>query len=606
MSWEIILVVCLLVLSLGSFIWEKISTDVTAIALFAIIIGVSAFSSSDKIPSIEELLAVFANPAALTIALMFVISEALNKCGAIERFSSFLGSLESLSYRQILVVIVLSVAIISAFINNTPVVVVFVPVVMSLSKRMGIPASKLLIPLSYASIFGGCCTLIGTSTNILGSSIIENAGYEPIGMFELGKVGLPLLLIATIYLIFFANRLIPKRETLTSILSEEEKKEYFTEIFVRYDSDIIGKAISEIDILKRGMRVVEIIRNGVALDGELKTLPLSAGDRIILSCRASGMAHVGMDELHFLSGVEDSHGLEEIAVNQGVIGESVITPTSSLISKTIREINFRQRYRVVVLAIHRHGRNVRDKLYTTRLSAGDTLLIMGTNQAIDSLRKSGDLVLLDRPVIQVDKNASSRMPIVLGTIAGVIACASFGIMPIVGAAAIGVAILFLTGCLKNKEGYDSIQWSILMLIYGMLSLGIMMEKSGASALFAESLVQVVNHMASPEWRPYIMLAVLYLTTSVLTEMLSNNATIVLMTPIALSLSTTLGVDARPFIIAACVAASASFTTPIGYQTNTYIYSVGGYRFSDFIKIGLPLNLLYFACCMFLIPRIWSF
>ena len=606
MSWEIILVVCLLIISLGSFIWEKISTDVTAVSLFGILIGVAAFADSEKIPTVNELLSVFANPAAVTIAFMFVISEALNRCGAIERFSSFLGGLQNLSYRQLMLILILSVAVISAFINNTPVVVVFVPVVMSLARNMNIPASKLLIPLSYASIFGGCCTLIGTSTNILGSSIIQKAGHEPISMFELGKVGLPLLFIATLYLLLFANKLIPKRETLTSILSDEEKTEYFTEIFVRHDSDIIGKALGEIDVLKRGMRVVEIIRNGVATEGELKKEPLLAGDRIILSCRASGLAAVGVDELHFMSGVEDSHGLEEIAVNQGVIGESVITPTSSLISKTIREINFRQRYRVVVLAIHRHGRNVRDKLYTTRLAAGDTLLIMGTNQVIDSLRKSGDLVLLDRPVHQVDKNASRRMPIVLATILGVIGCASFGVMPIVAAAAIGVAILFVTGCLKSKQGYDSIQWSILMLIYGMLGLGIMMEKSGASTLFAQTLVNLVTQMATPEMRPYIMLAVMYLTTSILTEMLSNNATIVLMAPIALSLSATLEVDARPFIVAACVAASASFTTPIGYQTNTYIYSVGGYRFSDFLKIGLPLNLLYFAFCMFLIPKIWSF
>jgi di/tricarboxylate transporter len=606
MSWEVLLVAVLLIVTLGSFIWEKISTDVTAITLFAIIIGVSAFSESPKIPTIDELMAVFANPAAITIAMMFVISAALNSCGAIERFSSLLGGLTTMSYRQLVLIIVISVGFISAFINNTPVVVVFVPVVISIAKTMQIPASKLLIPLSYASIFGGCCTLIGTSTNILGSSIIQNAGHDPIGMFELSKVGIPLLLIATIYLVLFANKLIPKRETLTSILSEDEKKEYFTEIFVRFDSDIIGKGLSEIDVLKRGMRVVEIIRNGVALEGDLRKIPLAAGDRIILSCRASGMAQVGMDELHFMSGVEDSHGLEEIAVNQGVIGESVISPTSTLISKTIREINFRQRYRVIVLAIHRHGRNVREKLYTTRLKAGDTLLIMGTNQAIESLRKSGDLVLLDRPLLEVDSSAKKKMPIVLGTIIGIIACASTGIMPIVAASAIGVAILFITGCLKTKEGYDSVEWSILMMIYGMLGLGIMMEKSGASTLFAESIVSVVSHFASPDWQPIIMLAVLYLTTSILTEMLSNNATIVLMAPIALSMSVSLQVDARPFIVAACIAASASFATPIGYQTNTYIYSVGGYRFTDFMKIGLPLNFIYFVSCMVLIPRIWSF
>lgn len=605
MTWEILFIFTLLIGALISFTMEKIPTDLTALLLFAIVIIVSIASSSEHMPTVEELFSVFSNPAPLTVAAMFIISAALEKCGAIEIMSRFLSRLTKIGYSSFILFLVAIVATLSAFVNNTPVVVVLMPVVLSLSRPLGVAASKLLIPLSYASIFGGCCTLIGTSTNILASGILSEHDQPPIGMFELGKVGLPLLFIGALYLAFFARKLLPNRETLTSILSEDERKEYITEAYVKVDSPIIGKSTTEVSIFRaHGIRILEIIRNGVALSEDPSSVTLNSGDRLILACRAKAIAQAHSAEgINFVS--EEGLGLEQIAAHESSIVEGVISPTSGILGFNIREINFRQRYRMIILAIHRRGRNVREKLGSLRLESGDTLLMMGTNQAIEYIRRTNDIILLDRPPIPA-LNLRKKMPIVLSVIVGVVLLSAFKVMPIIAATMVAVAILFVTGCLKTKEGYGSVEWSILVLIYGMLAMGVAMEKTGASIFIAENLSTLVNFFTPEEWQPIVMLACIYFCTWVLTEVLSNNATVVLMVPIALSLAQTLQVDPRPFAIAACIASSASFSTPIGYQTNTYVYGVGGYRFSDFSKVGIPLNLIYWGMSVLLIPKIWPF
>ena len=605
MSWEIIFVLGLLVCTVVSFALEKIPTDQTAILAITAILVAGLLPMAKTLPDTAMLLGVLTNPAPLTIAAMFVISAALEKCGAIEILAVYLGKLATIGYRRFLLVLVLGVAVISAFVNNTPVVVVFLPVVLSLSRQLKVPASKLLIPLSYASIFGGTCTLVGTSTNLLGSSIIEQAGHPPLAMFELASIGVPLLLIGTVYLLIFGNRLLPNRESLTSILSEEERKEYLTEAFVKKGSPLAGISAGESDLLKRSsVRILEIIRNEVALPGNLREVKLRESDRLILACRPSGFAHARSVEGLDL-GMEIGLGLETIAAHEGSIVEGVIGPRSTITGKTISELHFRQRFRMIILAIHRKGINLRDTIDELTLKFGDTVLMMGTDQAIEQLRTSDDVLLLDRPATPA-KSLRRKMPLVLTILAGVVAIAALTPAPIVATALTGCALVFATGCLKPDEGYASIEWSIIMLIYGMLGLGLAMQTTGAAQLLANALVGLADATVSDPLKPYILLAALYLCTSILTEMLSNNATIVLMAPLAIGMAETLGVDPRPFIVAACIASSASFTTPIGYQTNTYVYGVGGYKFADFFKIGLPLNLIYFSVSVVLIPRIWSF
>jgi di/tricarboxylate transporter len=603
--WEIIFVCALLLAALASFIRERIPTDVTAIMVFGVLIGMSFLPFTETLPNLGEVLAVFSNPAPLAIAALFILSAALERCGLIDALARVLDRLTRLGYHGLLVLMILLVALISAFINNTPVVVIFLPVILTLSRKIKTPASKLLIPLSYASIFGGVCTLVGTSTNILASGLIEASGYPPLSMFELARVGLPLMAVGTLYLALFANKRLPVRESLTAILTDEERKEYFTEAFVRANSPLIGETFKGGDLQKaRGVRLLEIIRNGVAVTGEIRSVPLQAGDRLVLACRPSGFVQARSVEGLRL-GVEEREGLETISAHEGSIVEGVIGPRSSITGKTIQELNFRQRFRMIILAIHRRGINMRDRIDSLPLEEGDTILMMGPDSAREQIRRGDDILLLDRPHTP-SEDFRKKAPIVLATMLGVVAAVSFNLIHITAAAIIGVAIILVTGVLRSKEAYAAVDWSILVLIYGMLALGTAMQSTGASVLLAGLIAGIQNFGLPDALALLAILACFYLATSVLTEVLSNNATIVLMVPIALQLGIVLGVDPRPFVIAACVASSASFATPIGYQTNTYVYSVGGYRFADFLRIGLPLNIIYFLGTVTLAPLLWSF
>ena len=605
MSWEIIFVFTLLLFAIGSFIWERIPADLTAITVFGVLIFVSMLSGSHQLPDLDSLLGVFSNSAPLTIAGMFIVSAALERTGAIDLITAYLGKLVKLPYKGFVFIMVIGVAAVSAFVNNTPVVIVLMPVILTLSRDMGIASSKLLIPLSYASIFGGTCTLLGTSTNLLASGILRDAGHAPIGMFELAAVGLPILTFGAIYLVLFGNKLLPQRETLTSILSDEERKEFMTEAFVRQGSDLIGQSAAASGFLKgRGIRLLEIVRHGVAAAGDPRQIALQAGDRLVLSCRPSGVA-----EAHSIKGIalrgELSEGLETIAMDEGAIVEGVVAPHASIAGKTLGEINFRQRFRMVVVAVHRKGQNQREQLGELRLQDGDTLLMMGSTRAIDSLANSDEVILLDRPRVPA-KSVRAKMPIAIGTATGIVALASFNIVPIVAAVSLGVALLLLSGCMKPKDAYASVEWSILLIIFGMLALGSAMDTTGASLLIAKNLTGLVQSVAPEHWQNVMMLLLIYVITSTFTEFLSNNAAVALMVPIALGIAQTLGVDPRPFVVGSCIAASASFATPIGYQTNTYVYGVGGYKFRDFTKVGLPLNIICCIVTVTVVPFFWKF
>lgn len=598
MEWEIIFVFGLLVATLVTFVWEKFPTDLTAMSAFAILMGVSAFTGSERLPTTQESLTVFAEGAPLTIAFMFILSAALERCGAIDQLARILKPIARLGYTPFLFVLVFIVGALSAFVNNTPVVVVLLPVIMTLSKEIGVVPSKLLIPLSYASIFGGTCSLMGTSTNILASSIMESSGLDPLSMFEIGRVGLPLLFAGAIYLVVVGKKLLPKREMLTSILSDDERREYITEAFIPRWSNLDGVSIADSGLLrKRGMRLLEVIRHGIAEKTSNKNFVLEGGDRLILAVRPTGVA-----EARDIKGMElfadAESGVEEIASDEGSIVEGVIAPNSSVVGKTVREINFRQRFRMVVMAVHRHGQNVREKIDTLPLAFGDTLLMMGTDQAIENLRRSEDILLLDKPRVP-NQSSAGYLPWVIGTVIAVVALATFNVLPIVLSTLIGCCVLLLSGVIDPKDGYKAIDWSILALIFGMLGIGQAMETSGATALISDWITAMDMH-------PWLLLFVVYAITSIFTETLSNNATVVVMAPLAIAIAEGIGVDPRPFLIATCVASSASFSTPIGYQTNTYVYSVGGYRFSDFAKVGIPLNLLYLVVTCSLVPLFWPF
>ena len=541
MTWEIIFVFALLAFAIISFIWERISADLTAVTVFGVLIFVSMLTKSDELPDLEALLNVFSNSAPLTIAAMFIVSGALERTGAIDLITSYLRRMVKLPYRLFMFIMVIGVAAVSAFINNTPVVIVLMPVVLTLSREMGIASSKLLIPLSYASIFGGTCTLLGTSTNLLASGILLDSGHAPIGMFELAAVGLPILACGSLYLVFFGNKLLPHRETLTSILSDEERKEFMTEAFVRAGSELKGQTALESGMLKgRGIRLLEIVRQGVAVKGDPKCTKLEVGDRLVLACRPSGVAEANSIKGISLHG-QISAGLETIATDEGALVEGVVGPHATIAGKTLGEINFRQRFRMVVVAVHRKGHNQRDRLDSLRLQPGDTLLMMGSTKAINSLSSSEEIILLDRPRLPA-RSVRAKMPIAIAVTIGIVTMATLNLVPIVAAVSLGVALLMLTGCMKPKDAYASVEFSILMIIFGMLALGQAMDSTGASLMIAESMIHFVQNFAPEHLQNVLMLAFVYIITSTFTEFLSNNAAIALMVPIALGIATTLGID----------------------------------------------------------------
>jgi di/tricarboxylate transporter len=354
----------------------------------------------------------------------------------------------------------------------------------------------------------------------------------------------------------------------------------------------------------KGIRLLEIIRNGVAVEEDILITHLQSGDRLVLACRPSGFVEARAVEGLRLA-VEEREGLETISAHEGAIVEGVIGPRSSIIGKTIHELNFRQRFRMIILAIHRRGINMRERIDTLPLEEGDTILMMGTDSAREQIRRGNDILLLDRPHTP-SRDFRKKAPIVLTTMAAVVASVSLNLMPITAATIIAVGIVLCTGVLRPKDAYASIDWSILVLIYGMLGIGTAMQATGLDTRIASLLANLQGLNLPGSWNLILILACLYLATTLLTEILSNNAAVVLMAPIGLQLGITLGVDPRPFVIAACIASSASFSTPIGYQTNTYVYSVGGYRFADFMRIGLPLNILYLTGTVILAPIMWSF
>lgn len=598
MTWQIALTFALLVATFVSFVREKIAPDITALALLVILVFTGLLP-------LDQALSVFANPAPLTVAAMFILSAALVKCGAIDRLSSLVERSAGWRYGIVVFLLVIVVGAASAFVNNTPVVVVFLPIVLNLAKKMQLAPSKLLIPLSYAAVLGGTCTLLGTSTNLVVNSISISRGLPPMSLFELAWLGVPVTVIGALYLALAGRRLLPDRQMLTSILTNEERREYITEAYVQPSSDVPGKTLAEAGLVSaRGVRVLELVRDGVSVPFEKKTLRLAAGDRLILACRPKGIVHTrgiaGVDlvaELHL--------NLEQIAAHEGSIVEGMVTPTSDLVGSTLAEINFRQRFRLVVLALHRRGENLRDAIDATPLRAGDVLLMMGTDQAIQALRSGDEIILFDLPLLPA-RAQNKKLPIAVGVVTAVILTATFDWIPIELGALAGAVALCLTGCLKPKDAYDSIEWPILFLIFGMLAMGLAMERTGAAAFVAREIVEGVEWMVPPAHQALVMLGALYIVATVLTEILSNNAVAALMTPIAIGVAAELGVRPQPFVIAIMFAASAAFATPIGYQTNTYVYGIGGYKFADFLRIGIPLNLLCFVVAMLVIPLVWPF